>query len=732
MSFIAPTEQPSPSDGKLPRSLGLLGVLTLSIGAMIGSGIFVLPSLAFEIAGPAVMLAYVIAGIVVLPAVFSKAEMATAMPAAGGTYLYIDRAMGPLLGTIAGFGVWFSLTFKAAFALVGLSAYLSLFVTADARLVGLLITAGLIGLNLVGVRQSTAFQSALVAAVIAVMTGFIVTGAPSVDLEALTPFATNGTKGLLSAAAVVFVSYAGVTKIASIAEEVRDPHRAIPRGMFLSIGLMLILYPAVVGIMVGVTPAADLAGTTTPVATAARQFLGDFGEVAIAITAVIALVSMGNAGIVASARYPFAMSRNQLAPAFLRTIGRRSGAPTGAIIATGTVVAALVAFVPILELAKLASAFQLIVFAFVNLALIAFRESRLDWYHPTFRSPAYPYVQIFGILASLGLLTQIGLIPSIGAAALIVAGFLWYRGFGQAQASRESAARDALRNRAQDRYVSEAAAAIDGAGLGHILVVLRRPARLERQQNLIRLATHLLAVPGGHLHVMHFDDRLAGPVPSDEEIAAGAARGVEITVEHDPDGNRRGAVHLYAERNQVDLVLADLPQEVPATRHIIRDWRWLRDHLPSDSAFLRNRHLTQIRNIVVMGTGGPYDPLKLNIAERIAREEGASLRLIHVAQATASDEQMAAIDEYHKRLMLVLGVPVESQVEAAENLLGTLTRLSRGANLVLLGAPSHRFHLATDLADRIAERMDCPAMLIHTPVIESMSFRRRLIERFIS
>ena len=92
------------STGRLRRSLGLYAVLTISIGSMIGSGIFVLPGLAFKIAGPSVVLAFFLAGVVVLPAALSKAEMATAMPEAGGTYLYIDRAMGPLMGTIAGFG----------------------------------------------------------------------------------------------------------------------------------------------------------------------------------------------------------------------------------------------------------------------------------------------------------------------------------------------------------------------------------------------------------------------------------------------------------------------------------------------------------------------------------------------------------------------------------------------------------------------------------------------------
>ena len=101
---------------QLRRDLGLYAVFTISLGAMIGSGIFVLPGLAFTVAGPSVILAYMLAGLVMLPAAFSQSEMATAMPQAGGTYLYIDRAMGPLMGTISGFGVWFSLVFKSAFA----------------------------------------------------------------------------------------------------------------------------------------------------------------------------------------------------------------------------------------------------------------------------------------------------------------------------------------------------------------------------------------------------------------------------------------------------------------------------------------------------------------------------------------------------------------------------------------------------------------------------------------
>ena len=541
----------------------------------------------------------------------------------------------------------------------------------------------------------------------------------------------KGNWSILRAAAVVFVSYAGVTKIASIAEEVQDPERTIPRGMFISIVFMMLLYPAVVAIMIGVTPGDELAATTTPVANAAAVFGGQTGQRIMAITAIIALVSMANAGLIASARYPFAMARNQLAPAFLKRVGK-SGAPTASIIATGVVLSLLVAFVPLLELAKLASAFQLLVFAFVNLALIAFRESHLDWYQPTYRSPLYPWIQIFGIVGSVVLLTQIGLIPTIGAVGFILAGIGWYRGFGRARASRESAAREAVRLRSQDRLVAETQDAIDGGGLDSVLVALRRPARAARGRTLVRIASHIVHSPGGSLHVMHLDDKLEQQIPSDVHRLDAQARGIKLTTNYDPKANQRGAVHRYASRHKVELVLADLPQELPATKSIIRDWRWLQDHLPSDSAFLRHRHPAAINSIVVMGTGGPYDPLKLLIASRIAKGEGATLRLVHVAQATSTPEQLATIEDYHARLIETLDVPAESVVEPADDLLSTITRLSRGANLVILGAPSHRFHLVTDLADRIAEQVDCPTLLVHTPAWENMSLRRRVIERFIS
>jgi len=706
--------------------------MTISIGAMIGSGIFVLPGLAFKIAGPAVVLAFFLAGVVVLPAALSQSEMATAMPEAGGTYLYIDRAMGPLMGTIAGFGVWFSLVFKASFALVGLSAYLEFFVDHPERPVAAALAVLLIIVNLIGVRQTAGFQAALVSIVLLLLAGFVILGAPNTEPGAFDPFFSEGWKGLFSATAVVFVSYIGVTKVASVAEEVKRPGRNIPLSILISVGIAMLLYPAVVAVMVGVTPASELASTETPVLTAATHFMGTAGTYVIAGTAVLALLSMANAGVIASARYPFAMARNALAPAFLSRIGGRSGAPVAGITVTGIVLIVLVLFVPLIELAKLASAFQLLVFALVNLAVIAFREGHLDWYQPKFRSPMYPFVQIFGIAASLLLLTQMGLVPLLGAVIFVVAGVVWYRVFGQSRAVKESAARDAFRLREDARLVRTSATAVDAGGRSFILVLIRRPTRPSRQHTLFRLAMRLAVAPGGRIHVINFDARTRRMIPTDDDLARARKLGIEVTTEHYTDEDRRGMVHAFVEREGVDLFIADLPQDLRTTRHVTRDLHWLQEHLTCDSAFLRNRAVEDIHRIAVLGTGGPYDPVKIEVADHIARYEDASIRFVHLTPIDAPPGQAASIHAYHEQLGEILTVPWDDRVSPTNDLVDTLTTLSRGANLVILGAPSHRLHLVADLADRIAEAVDCPALLVHTPKLEKPGPATRAIQWLIT
>ena len=441
----------------LDRSLGLYPTMMISMGAMIGSGIFVLPALGYKKAGPAVILAYVLAALVVLPAALSKAEMATAMPESGGTYLYIDRALGPLFGTIAGVGAWFSLVFKSSFALVGLGAYLLLFAPLSQGAVvyvALALAVFVVALNISGTKMSGQIQAIIVTLVVAGLIAYVVNAGFVADTSRYTPFTTHGSGGVVTAAAFVFVSYAGVTKIASVAEEVKDPGKNLPRAMLGSMAVMTILYVAVVGAIIGLadpdvlkTGGPGETASLTPMADGADALLGGFGVVVISVIAVIALTSMANAGVLSSSRFPLAMSRDRLLPPALQTIDERFKTPRNSVLLTGVVLLLLIAFVPVIELAKLASAFQILVFSIINVSLIAFREADVPSYEPEFRAPGYPFVQLFGFIAGLGLLTQMGTVPILGAAGIIAGSALVYLVYGRSRTDRTGAVGSILRAR---------------------------------------------------------------------------------------------------------------------------------------------------------------------------------------------------------------------------------------------------------------------------------------------
>ena len=445
------------ADHDLERSLWLYPTMMISMGAMIGSGIFVLPALGYKKAGPAVILAYVLAALVVLPAALSKAEMATAMPESGGTYLYIDRALGPLFGTIAGLGAWFSLTFKSSFALVGLGAYLLLLIPVPegaVTFVALGLGAAIVALNVSGTKLSGQIQAVIVSVVLVGLTAYTLDAGFAIDTARYAPFLPEENVDIVTAAAFVFVSYAGVTKIASVAEEVKDPSRNLPRAMIGSLAIMTIIYLAVVGAVVGLSDPETLTrggpdGTAslTPMADGAGALLGGFGVVIISVIAVVALTSMGNAGVMSSSRFPLAMSRDELLPSALRTIDSRFATPRNSILLTGVVLLGLIAFVPVIELAKLASAFQILVFSIINVALIAFRVADQASYDPTFTAPGYPYVQVFGLLAGFGLLTQMGTLPILGAVGIIASGAVVYFVYGRSRTDRTGAVGSILARR---------------------------------------------------------------------------------------------------------------------------------------------------------------------------------------------------------------------------------------------------------------------------------------------
>ena len=199
---------------------------------MLGSGLFVLPGLAAAKTGPSVWLAYLLAAICILPAALSKSELASAMPTSGGTYVYIERVFGPILGTISGIGLWLSLLLKSSFALVGFGAYMLVLINIPENYTKLIAIAFLfliMLINILGVKKVGKVQISIVCLSLVGLIVLLFSALPEISKELLVPFTSNGTHGLFSTVAFVYISYAGVTKIAAIAGEVAETARGVLR-----------------------------------------------------------------------------------------------------------------------------------------------------------------------------------------------------------------------------------------------------------------------------------------------------------------------------------------------------------------------------------------------------------------------------------------------------------------------------------------------------------------------
>ena len=436
-------------DDKLKKNLTLFDVYAMSTGAMFSSGLFLLPGIAVGLTGDSVYLAYLFAGFLILPAMYCMAELSTAMPKAGGTYYFLDRAMGPAMGTVGGLGSWVAVVFKSAFALVGMGAYLGIYVDLPFTVLAIILTIVFGLVNILGAKETTWLQRVLVGALVTILTAFILLGLSEFDgLSALGPnnadqaFFSSGAVGFLSTIGIVFVSYAGLTKVASVAEEVENPDVNIPLGMTLSLATATLIYTLGTLILINVLPRSELEESLTPVADAGKVFLDwvpfDLGVLLIVVAAIAAFASTGNAGILSASRYPYAMAKDKLVPRSLSEIGR-FGTPTRSIVMTVLAMVLVLSIFDVEAVAKLASAFQLVLFALTCVAVIVMRESRISSYKPGFRAPFYPWLQVAGIAISLLLIEEMGLLAHVFTAALFLGCMAWYRFYASGQVERRGA-----------------------------------------------------------------------------------------------------------------------------------------------------------------------------------------------------------------------------------------------------------------------------------------------------
>ncbi len=432
------------AEGELERNLGFIEAMTLGGGTMIGAGIFILPGLAAEGAGPASSVSFVLAGVVALLAALSLSELATGMPIAGGSYHYVNRALGGLFGSIVGWGMWTGLMFASAFYMIGFGQYVVVPVPfLDGRalivLIGVIGVVGITGINYYGTDESSGAQNVMIGAELVVVLAYVAAGVFFIEPGNLTEFAPTGATGIVATTGTVFVTYLGFEIIATVAGEIEDPGRLIPTTMVLSVVAVTALYAVIMLVSTGVVPYQQLGGSLVPVSDVAAITLGGAaGVIAVTVAAAVAAISSSNSSILAASRVIYAMGRDGLMDDRLNVTHDRFATPHRAIMATGGVTGMLVLLgLRVAEivalLAQVASFSFLITYGLIHVALVVFRRVEPPAYDPDFRIPSvgYPAVPILGVGATVVVISQMRPTVILVGTGIVVLGVVWYVGYAR-------------------------------------------------------------------------------------------------------------------------------------------------------------------------------------------------------------------------------------------------------------------------------------------------------------
>lgn len=399
----------------LARTIGLPGAIGFGLGAMVGTGVFVYTGIAAGMAGPAVLLSLALAGAAAACNGLSSAELASVHPRSGGTYEYAGRRLSPWAGFLAGWLFLAAKSTSAAATALGFGAYVGELTSLPPLLLSAVLVAGVTLLNLYRLTRAGLVNLILVAVSVSALAAFIVSGLPRVSGVHFAPFAPRGIYGVLSAASLLFVAYAGYGRIATMGEEVENPRRNIPIALVTSLGLAAILYLGVTAVAVGSIGAPEFAFAAKGGAPLEAAAAFPWVRKGLSVGAATALGAVFLNLMLGLSRMVFAMARGGDLPASLSKVNGGSS-PFAAVLFIGATVGALVAFRSIVGLVAVSAFTVLVYYGLTNLsALRLSREERL----------VHPAVPLIGLVFCLGLAASVPLKQLGIGASILGAGVLW-------------------------------------------------------------------------------------------------------------------------------------------------------------------------------------------------------------------------------------------------------------------------------------------------------------------
>jgi basic amino acid/polyamine antiporter, APA family len=468
----------------LRRTLTAFDLTLLGIGAIIGTGIFVLTgTAAANQAGPGIVLSYVMAGLACGFAALCYAEFAAMIPIAGSAYTYSYATLGEVFAWMIGWDLILEYAVGSMTVAVGWSGYFQRILagfgihlpawmtaapgtqvvlpdggiaTAVFNLPAMLIVLGIMVLLVIGVRESARFNAVMVTVKLAAVLFFIVVGASYVKPENWSPFAPYGWSGIMTGAAVVFFAYIGFDAVSTTAEEAKNPSRDLPIGIIASLFICTALYLIVAGVLSGIVPVVqyrnDVQFLNAPVGYALAVINKDWAAGLVSAGAVAGITSVLLVMLMSQPRIFFSMSRDQLLPAGVSKVHPRFKTPYITTIITCVIVALVAGFVPIQILGEMTSIGTLFAFVIVSVAVPVLRAKRPDAQRP-FKVPGGPIIPVLGVLSCVYLMVSLSVMTWVRFLVWLDIGMLIYWFYGRTHSTLVDPA-EAMRRTASESFAN--------------------------------------------------------------------------------------------------------------------------------------------------------------------------------------------------------------------------------------------------------------------------------------
>lgn len=702
---------------------------------MIGAGIFILPGIAANKAGPAAFLAFFLGGIVAALSALSLSELSTGMPKSGGSYYFVMRALGPLFGSIVGWGMWMGLMFASAFYMIGFGEYfVFLFPILNRTIAALLMCSVLIGINYIGAKETGKFQDFIVIGLLGILVVFIGVGITKVDMALQTPLVPHGWGSVASTTALIFVAFLGFEVITTVAEEIKEPEKNLPIAILGSVAIVTVFYMLILFIATGIIPYQKLGLEATPIAKVAGVIMGTGGVLLLVLASWFATISSANASILSASRVNFAMGRDKLVSDWLNKIHHKFLTPYRSIMVSGGIILGLILFVDNIEiLAKAASFAFLVSYIFVHIGCILLRESDTDWYNPTFKTPGYPIVQIAGAFSCFFLLTLMGSTVQLIGLGMIVFGVAWYFTWAKEQTVVEG-------------VIDQAIANIKGNGVYRILVPMANPAHEEEK---LKIAAALDRARGGEvlaLNIMeipaqtplHVGRKLYMEKEKEQEtILKKVAKRAETTdvpvkTSHLISHDISKAIVDAAKTRHCNLILMGWKGKVKSSRVIGSIVGEVMGKSTVNVAVLKSRGIKDLKRVLLPYRGGPHGRACLELVRDLMRASDTQLTVIKVLPKGGVKRETEALQEVLKQDTEEFQDRIKIRVFKGKDIVGKIAEESKGYDLVMVGASSEwklKRSLFGSIPDGTANKAHCSVLMVKGVEPKKPSLISRLVSK---